>query len=186
MDWGGVALATQGTSTFRRYYSMLDIESRDSTIAAVDHLRRSGYDFSPFLVRRWAIANGWKKMDAQLLDDFAAGVLAGVKYHYSDPMGRHAIETWRADALGREPWVDPGRGDTELYSRTGIETRVEDQRSAAPRVSPNAHRQGQSWRPTVTGTHPAGTRAKATCEMTSCGEKWSPSTLMARVSDGSE
>ena len=95
---------------FRRYCSMLDIESRDSTIAAVDHLRRSGYDFSPFLVRRWAITNGWKKMDAQLLDDYAAGVLAGVRYHHTDPVGRHAIETWRAGARGREPWVDPGRG----------------------------------------------------------------------------
>jgi hypothetical protein len=96
---------------FRRYYSMLDSESRDSTIAAFEHLRNSGYDFPPFLVRRWAIANGWKKMDAQLLDDYAAGVLARVKYHHTDPMGRQAIETWRADALGREPWVDPGRSE---------------------------------------------------------------------------
>ncbi len=96
---------------FRRYYSMLDSESRDSTIAAFEHLRNSGYDFPPFLVRRWAIANGWKKMDAQLLDDYAAGVLARVKYHHTDPMGRQAIETWRADALGREPWVDPGRAE---------------------------------------------------------------------------
>jgi hypothetical protein len=96
---------------FRRYYSMLDNESRDSTIAAFGHLRSSGYDFPPFLVRRWAIANGWKKMDAHLLDDYAAGVLASVKYHHTDPMGRYAIEIWRADATGREPWLDPGRAE---------------------------------------------------------------------------
>jgi len=94
---------------FRRYYSMLDSQSRDSTIAALEHLRHGGYEFQPFLVRRWALANGWKKMDARLLDDYAAGVLAGVKYHHADPMGRHAIETWQADADGKPPWVDPGR-----------------------------------------------------------------------------
>ena len=94
---------------FRRYYSMLDSESRDSTIAAFDHLKSSGYDFPPFLVHRWAITNGWQNMEAQLLDDYAAGVLAGVKYHHTDPMCRRAIESWRAGALGREPWVDPGR-----------------------------------------------------------------------------
>jgi len=94
---------------FRRYFSMLDSESRDSVIAAFEHLRHGGYDFQPFLVRRWAIANGWKKMDAQLLDDYAAGVLAGVKYHRADPMGRNAIETWQRDAEGKPPWLDPGR-----------------------------------------------------------------------------
>src|SRR5664280_1328746 len=94
---------------FRRYYSMLDSQSRDSTIAALEHLRHGGYEFQPFLVRRWALANGWKKMDAQLLDDYAAGVLAGVKYHHADPMGRNAIEAWQRDADGKQPWVDPGR-----------------------------------------------------------------------------
>jgi hypothetical protein len=94
---------------FRRYFGMLDNQSRDCAIAAFKHLRHSGYDFQPFLVRRWAIANGWKKTDAQLLDDYAAGVLAGVKYHHADPMGQHAIETWQRDAEGKQPWVDPGR-----------------------------------------------------------------------------
>ncbi|MBW4078638.1 MAG: hypothetical protein HIU84_09065 [Acidobacteria bacterium] len=94
---------------FRRYFSMLESESRDSTIATFEHLKHGGYEFPPFLVRRWAIANGWKKMDAQLLDDYAAGVLAGVKYHHADPMGRNAIETWQRDADGKPPWVDPGR-----------------------------------------------------------------------------
>jgi len=94
---------------FRRYFSMLDNESRDSAIAAFEHLRHGGYDFQPFLVRRWATSNGWKKMDAQLLDDYAAGVLAGVKYHHADPMGRNAIEVWQRAATGKPPWVDPGR-----------------------------------------------------------------------------
>ena len=88
---------------------MLDNQSRDCAIAGFKHLRHGGYDLQPFLVRRWAIANGWKKTDAQLLDDYAAGVLAGVKYHYADPMGQHAIETWQRDAEGKQPWVDPGR-----------------------------------------------------------------------------
>jgi len=94
---------------FRRYYSMLDRESRDYAIAAFKHLKHSGYDFSPFLVRRWAMAHGWKDPDAQLLDDYAAGVLAGVHYHHSNPMGHHAIQTWQRDAEGKKPWLDPGR-----------------------------------------------------------------------------
>jgi hypothetical protein len=93
----------------RRYHSMLDVHSRDVTIAAFEHLRHGGYDFQPFLVRRWAVANGWKRVDAQLLDDYAAGVLKGVKYHQADPFGRRAIETWKIEATGKQPWVDTGR-----------------------------------------------------------------------------
>lgn len=94
---------------FHRYHSMLDSHSRDSTIAALEHLKHAGYGFQPFLVRRWAMANGWKKVDAQVLDDYAAGVLKGVKYHHADPIGRHSIEIWKADAIGKQPWVDTGR-----------------------------------------------------------------------------
>jgi hypothetical protein len=94
---------------FRRYYNMQDRHSRDCVIAAFKHLKHGGYDFPPFLVRRWALANGWKESDAQLLDDYAAGVLAGVKYHHADPMGHNALSTWRSDADGQESWVDPGR-----------------------------------------------------------------------------
>ena len=76
---------------FRRHYSMLDSESRDATIAAFEHLSSSGYDFPPFLVRRWAIANGWKKLDAQLLDDYARGRAGGceVPPHRSRGSSRH-------------------------------------------------------------------------------------------------
>ena len=94
---------------FRRYYSMLDRHSRDRAIAAFKHLMHGRYDFPPFLVRRWAMANGWKEPDAQLLDDYAAGVLAGVKYHHADPTGLNGVEAWQRDADGNEPWVDPGR-----------------------------------------------------------------------------
>jgi hypothetical protein len=97
------------SDTFRRYYSMLDSHSRDRTIATFMHLKHGGYDFQPFLVRRWAVANGWKETDAQVLDDYAAGVLAGVRYHHGDPMGRQAVETWQASASGKPPWIDPGR-----------------------------------------------------------------------------
>ena len=85
---------------FRRHYSMLDSESRDATIAAFEHPSSSGCDFPPFLVRRWAIANGWKKLGAQLLDDYAAGVLAGVKYHHTDSMG----QSRHRDLARRRAW----------------------------------------------------------------------------------
>jgi hypothetical protein len=94
---------------FRRYYSMLDGHSRDYTISAFTHLRHGGFDFPPFLVRRWATEHSWRKDDAQLLDDYAAGVLAGVRYHHADPCGRFALDTWRSAAEGKPPWQDPGR-----------------------------------------------------------------------------
>ncbi len=58
-------------------------------------------------------------MDAQLLDDYAAGVLAGVlavvlagvKCHHTYLMGHRGIETWRTDALGTSPWADPDRAE---------------------------------------------------------------------------
>jgi len=93
----------------RRYYSMLDRHSRDWAIATFNQLKHAGYDSPPFLIRRWVVANGWKESDAQLLDDYAAGVVAGVKYHHSDPIGRDGIDTWRQHAEGKEPWSDPGR-----------------------------------------------------------------------------
>jgi len=94
---------------FHRQQRMHDSQSRDCVIAAFEHLRHGGYEFQPFLVRRWALANGWKRVDAQLLDDYAAGVLAGVRYHHADPLGRHAVRQWKADAEGRQAWLDPGR-----------------------------------------------------------------------------
>jgi len=94
---------------FRRYRGMLDSSSRCHAISVFKQLKHAGYDFPPFLVRRWAITNDWKKTDAQLLDDYAAGVLAGVRYHYQDTAGRHSLQAWRSDADGKEPWMDPGR-----------------------------------------------------------------------------
>ena len=104
---------------FRRYHGMADRESRDCAISAFVHLAHAGFDFPPFLVRRWALANGWKRVDAQLLDDYAAGVHAGVRYHHADRFGSHYLEVWRRDAQERDPWVDPGRpwrGGTYLRS----------------------------------------------------------------------
>jgi hypothetical protein len=92
-----------------RYVGMLDRHSRDSVLSAFKHLKHAGLDFPPFLVRRWASENGWKEADAQLLDDYAAGVLAGVRYHHSNPFGFHSMELWKTEAEGKEPWVDPGR-----------------------------------------------------------------------------
>jgi hypothetical protein len=93
----------------RPHHSMLERESRDYALAVFKHLRHGGFEFSPFLVRRWAVAHDGEKADAQLLDDYAAGVLAGVQYHHADPRGRHAIITWQNDAKGKMPWQDPGR-----------------------------------------------------------------------------
>lgn len=105
---------------FRRYHSMLDRHSRDYTIAAFKHLKHGGFDFPPFLVRRWALSHGWKGPDAQLLDDYAAGVLAGVQYHHADPCGHNAIGIWRSDAEGKEPWRDPGRPEHGVpFTRRG-------------------------------------------------------------------
>jgi hypothetical protein len=87
---------------------MLDPYSRCHAISIFKHLKHAGYDFPPFLVRRWAMANGWKRADAQLLDDYAAGVLAGARYHYQDT-GRHSLEAWQLNVDGKEPWRDPGR-----------------------------------------------------------------------------
>ena len=105
---------------FRHYYSMLDRHSRDYAISAFKHLRHDGFELAPFLIRRWALTNGWKKSDAQLLDDYAAGVLAGVRYHHADPCGRHAISVWRSGAEGKEPWLDPGRPERGVpFTRRG-------------------------------------------------------------------
>jgi hypothetical protein len=66
-----------------KYVGMLDRHSRSCAIAAfkhlkhLKHLKHAGREFPPYLVRRWAVANGWKEDDAQLLDDYAAGVQAG-------------------------------------------------------------------------------------------------------------
>ena len=94
---------------FRQYHGMQDRHSRDAAISTFSHLKQNGYDFPPFLLRRWALANGWKEPDAQLLDDYAAGVLAGVKYHHADSAGRTGMDAWRRASEARGPWVDPGR-----------------------------------------------------------------------------
>jgi hypothetical protein len=63
------------------------------------HLKYHGYRFDPADVRAWATANGWTINDVQQLGEYAAGILAGVRYHTApDPFGRHAINYWRADA----------------------------------------------------------------------------------------
>src|SRR5664280_2490445 len=99
---------------FRRYYSMLDNESRDSTIAAFEHLRHGGYDFQPFLVRRWATANGWKKLDAQLLDDYAPQPRRPAMHPTQPPTVRQLVRRrrWSPDSL-RAPTAlaDPPRSN---------------------------------------------------------------------------
>ncbi|NNN09909.1 MAG: hypothetical protein HKL85_12080 [Acidimicrobiaceae bacterium] len=94
---------------FRRYRVMLDSSARSHAISIFNHLTHAGYEIPPFLVRRWATTNGWKTRDAQLLDDYAAGVLAGVRYHYQDTAGRHSMKEWQRHAEGKKPWMDPGR-----------------------------------------------------------------------------
>ena len=93
----------------RRYRGMVDSSARSHAISIFNHLTHAGYDIPPFLVRRWAMTNGWKTRDAQLIDDYAAGVLAGVRYHYQDTAGRHSMKEWQRQAEGKKPWMDPGR-----------------------------------------------------------------------------
>jgi len=100
--------------------NMRDPTARAGAISVLKNLKHSGYAFPPYLLRRWAAANGWKPPDAQLLDDYAAGIHAGVRYHAGDPLGG-SIQRWIKDAEGKQPWLDPGRGD--LPSRATLTKR---------------------------------------------------------------
>lgn len=100
-------------------HNLLNPLARSAAILTFETLKRCGYSFPPVRVRRWAIANGWALEDAQLLDDYAAGVIAGVRYH-TGGAGISSVERLRQLATGRQPWIDPGRptsGSDHVLSR---------------------------------------------------------------------
>lgn|GEM_PF-3280752 len=79
--------------------SLKNPSNRAAAIHMCKHLKHHGYDFPPDQLHSWAMAHGWKAEDAQELHDYAAGVLAGTRYHtHPDPFGMHAIHRWRGDA----------------------------------------------------------------------------------------
>jgi hypothetical protein len=73
--------------------------NRAAAIHTCKHLKHHGYDFPPDQLRDWALAHGWRTEDAEELHAYAAGVLAGTRYHtWPDPIGMRAIYQWREDA----------------------------------------------------------------------------------------
>jgi hypothetical protein len=72
--------------------------NRAATIHTCKHLKHHGYDFQPDHLQDWALANGWRRGDAEELHDYAEGVLAGTRYHtVPDPIGVLAINQWLED-----------------------------------------------------------------------------------------
>jgi hypothetical protein len=83
----------------RREKSLADPSARAGAIHIFKHLKHHGYHLGPNEIRVWASVHGWSARDAQELGDYAAGVVAGRRYHtLPDPFGMDAIEDWRADA----------------------------------------------------------------------------------------
>lgn len=84
---------------------MADASSRAAVIHAFMHLIHHGRTFDPAELRAWAIANGWPSDDADIMRDYAQGVLAGLRYHSAPPpFGPPAFDRWQASA---ETAMDP-------------------------------------------------------------------------------
>ena len=87
MDRQGL-VATRGTQP-----DLLNIHARSAAIWVFKHLLRLGHTFEPFLVERWALADGWNNANALLLRDYATGVMAGTRLHTGpDPFGLNAVQ----------------------------------------------------------------------------------------------
>jgi hypothetical protein len=87
----------------KRSKSLADPGARAGAVHTFKHLKYHGYSFDPGAVAHWAKAHGWTADDADELSNYAAGVLAGTRYHTRpDPFGMGAIDRWRAAAQGME------------------------------------------------------------------------------------
>lgn len=87
IDRQGLA-ATRGTQP-----ELLNNHARSAAIWIFKHLLRLGHRFEPFLVERWALANGWNNANALLLRDYATSVMAGTRLHTGpDPFGLNAAQ----------------------------------------------------------------------------------------------
>jgi hypothetical protein len=86
----------------KRSKSLADPGARAGAVHTFKHLKHHGHSYEPTTVALWAKAHGWKAHDADELSTYAAGVLAGERYHtYPDPFGMTAIDGWRADPQAR-------------------------------------------------------------------------------------
>jgi len=87
----------------KRSKSMADPGARAGAVHLFKHLKHHGYSFDPVAVALWAEAHGWKVDDADESRNYAAGVLAGTRYHtHPDPFGRTAIDRWCAEAKDKK------------------------------------------------------------------------------------
>ena len=85
----------------RREKSLKDSAARAAAIHTFKHLKHGGYHFEPDGIQSWALAQHWKSADAAELSEYAAGVLAGTRYHTDpDPLGPLRIRDWYASAMG--------------------------------------------------------------------------------------
>jgi hypothetical protein len=86
----------------KRSKSLADPGARAGAVHTFKHLKHHGYSYEPTAVALWATTHGWKADDADELSTYAAGVLAGERYHtYPDPFGLTAVDRWRAGAQGK-------------------------------------------------------------------------------------
>jgi hypothetical protein len=87
----------------KRSKSLAEPSARAGAVHTFKHLKHHGYSFDPTAVAVWAETHGWKADDVSDLSDYAAGVLGGKRYHTNpDPIGRTAIDRWRAAVQGKE------------------------------------------------------------------------------------
>src|SRR6202035_2974489 len=78
-----------------------DPGKRAAAIHTFKHLKHGGHHFEPEDIRSWALANSWKAADAADLSEYAAGVLAGTRYHTDpDPLGPLPRRDWYASVIG--------------------------------------------------------------------------------------
>ena len=85
----------------KREKSLKDSGARAAAIHTFKHLRHGGHHFDPADIQSWALAHRWTAADAAELGDYAAGVLAGNRYHTDpDPLGPLPRRDWYASVIG--------------------------------------------------------------------------------------
>jgi hypothetical protein len=85
----------------KREKSIKDRGARAAAIHTFKHLKHGGYHFDADAIQSWALAHRWKASDAAELGEYAAGVLAGTRYHTDpDPLGPLQTRDWYASVVG--------------------------------------------------------------------------------------
>ena len=85
----------------RREKSLENQGARAAAIHTFKHLKHGGYPFEPDALQAWALAHHWKEADAAELNEYAAGVLSGTRYHTDpDPLGPLRRREWFASVTG--------------------------------------------------------------------------------------